>query len=75
LDEALAHKTVGVRLAACRAIADVAGMAMMGLSATLAAHLERLTGYDQAPAVRISARLALEAAGPNVSHGEVPSKA
>jgi hypothetical protein len=62
VEEALDHTAVRVRIAACRAIADVAGMSMAPLPAPLAAHLARVAQADHAPDVRVSARVALEAA-------------
>ena len=73
LDEGLAHKTVRVRLAACRAIAEVVGMASVGLPITVAAKLEQLAIHDPARDVQLSARLALEAAGPSTAYESVPS--
>ena len=63
LEEALDHKTARVRLAACRAIADMAGMSTAELPAPLAAHRAQVADADRAPDVRVSAALALEAAG------------
>ena len=63
LEEALTHKTPRVRLAACRALADVAGLARVGLPAVLAARLDHVARQDHARDVRVSAALALEAAG------------
>jgi len=62
LDEALAHSAVRVRLGACQAIADVAGMALVGLPASLAARLDHVARHDRSRDVRSGAAMALEAA-------------
>lgn len=62
VEDALTHNTARVRLAASRAIADVAGMAQRGLPAPLAARLDQMARHDQARDVRASAAMALEAA-------------
>ncbi len=63
VEEALTHKTARVRLAACRAIADVAGMTKSEWLAPLTARLGHMAGQDQARDVRVSAAMALDAAG------------
>jgi hypothetical protein len=69
VEEALDHPAVRVRLAACRAIADVAGMSTTALPAPLATHLARVAHADRAPDIRVSARMALEAASHHPAAG------
>jgi hypothetical protein len=73
LDEGLAHTSARVRRAASQAIAEVRGMAAVGLPVTVAAKLEQLAHHDPARDVQVSARLALEATGPSTSYESVPS--
>lgn len=63
LEEALDHKTARIRLAACRAVMEVASMTTLGLPTPLATHLAQVARADRASDVRVSAALALEAAG------------
>ncbi len=62
LDEALTHTAVRVRLGACQAIADVAGMAPVGLPASLTARLDHVVRHDRSRDIRSGAAMALEAA-------------
>jgi len=62
LDEALTHTAVRVRLGACRAIADIAGMASVGLPAFLTARLDHVARHDRSRDIRSGAAMALEAA-------------
>ncbi len=62
LDEALAHTASRVRLGACQAIADVAGMALGGLPSTLTVRLDHVARHDRSRDIRSSAAMALEAA-------------
>lgn len=63
LDEALTHRLWRVRLAACRAIREVGGMARRGLPPRLQERLRHIAQHEGARGIRVSAELALAEAG------------
>lgn len=65
LDEALTHRAYRTRLAACRAIREVASMTQEGLPPHLAEGLRQVVHRDPSRDVRVCAEIALEEAGEN----------
>ncbi len=63
LNEALTHKTPRVRVAACRAIRWVLGMARISLPAGVQRQLRQMARDDPAGDVQVVAKLALEDSG------------